>query len=116
MWKALIAGESTNLRTPYHNYFFEKSLPTIICTNSYIMLELFREDHDFRTQVVIVDVAKYMGPVGTQPGFLVDFQEYLSDKTAERLQKRREIKKKKEEEKKKKVNAFELLGRKRQNS
>ena len=67
LWKALTAGETTTIKTPYFNHTFMNGMPTIICTNSLKMVKFWLKDTDFRTQVKMVEVTKYMGPDGTRP-------------------------------------------------
>lgn len=93
MWKALVAGEETNIRTPYNNYKFDNGLPCIICTNSIGLLSKWYLDTDFNTQVVFVEITKYMGPKGTRPAEISQIEAFLSPDT---LMKINEFKKKKE--------------------
>ena len=109
MWKALVAGEEYNVRTPYNNYKFSNGLPAIICSNNIVHLSSWIKDTDFMTQVVFVDVSKYMGPVGTRPQKLSATKINLSDETQKDIEKL-------DQNYKQKLNAFDMLGKKRQKS
>jgi hypothetical protein len=109
MWKALVAGEEYNVRTPYNNYKFNNGLSAIICSNNIIHLSSWIKDTDFMTQVVFVDVSKYMGPVGTRPLKLSVSKITLSEETKKDIEKV-------DQKYKQKLNAFDFLGKKRQKS
>lgn len=68
MIKALLASEPTNIRTPYHNFMFTKSLPCIVMTNSEKIVKKMIKDNEFNTVTNILNLEyTYIGPKGTEP-------------------------------------------------
>lgn len=104
LWKAMTAGDTATIRSPYFNFFFDKRVPTIICSNDLELLDLFLTHKDFKNQVTSIVIDTYLGPPGTRPRFLVEDpnqSNYLPDNILNKLRN------------KKKINAFNLLGKKR---
>ena len=87
MWKSLVASEPTTLRGAWINEEFKERLPCIITTNDLEMIKIFRDDKLFRTQVITIEITKYMGEPGTEREDLMQTEFIISDKTAEKLNK-----------------------------
>jgi hypothetical protein len=77
MWKALIAGESVNINTKYHNFNWKGGLPCIILTNEIGTAHYWTNSDLFNTQCVFVNIRRYMGPTGTRPEFLCRYEEHF---------------------------------------
>ena len=85
MWKSLVASEPTTLRGAWINEEFKERLPCIITTNDLEMIKIFRDDDFFRTQVITIEITKYMGEPGTEREDLMQTEFIVSDRTAEKL-------------------------------
>lgn len=79
MWKALISGESVNIRTPYCNTPWDGGRPCVVITNKYATLKFWYGSPLFNTQCVFVNVEEYMGPEGTMPDFLNKVEDAFDD-------------------------------------
>jgi hypothetical protein len=86
MWKALVAGEATNIRTPYNNYLFTNGLPCIICSNNMKIVNSWLCDPDFNTQVKFLEVSTYIGPEGTRPTDITKVETLISPETMKLMQ------------------------------
>ena len=87
MWKSLVASEPTTLRGAWVNQEFNERLPCIITTNDIEMIRIFRDHKLFNTQVIILEITEYMGAPGTFREDLGEHSFYISDRTANRLNK-----------------------------
>lgn len=70
MWKALIAGETVNINTKYHNFKWKGGLPCIVLTNEMSTVEFWSGSDHFKTQCCFINLNSYIGPPGTRPLFL----------------------------------------------
>jgi hypothetical protein len=70
IWKALVASSPVIFNTKYCQQSWKEYLPVIITTNSKAMLEMFVNDDRFNTQVLSIEIEKYMGKPKTKPEFL----------------------------------------------
>lgn len=84
-WLSLVASQSTTLRDCYLNQKFDLNLPCIITTNSMEMIMQFVHNPLFNTQVIVVEIDKYMGPPNTYRADLYKQQIYISTKTFDRM-------------------------------
>lgn len=109
-WKALCAGEPTNIREAYTNFEWRHRVPCIICTNNISMVNNMRLSSDFSTQVIGVEIRDYMGPEGTRPIGL-DETEWDMGFESNRLLALKE--KEREEFKESKKTNIEMLSKKR---
>jgi len=66
IWKALTVSEPTNIRSPYHNYKWEKSLPCILLTNNMKTFHYWITNPELKTRCIFVSINFYMGPPGTE--------------------------------------------------
>lgn len=87
MWKSIVASEPTTLRGAWLNEEFKERLPCIITTNDIDMVKIFRDDKLFNTQVMIIEITKYMGLPGTERKDLMTRDYIISYETAEELNK-----------------------------
>ena len=65
IWKALTVSEPTNLRTPYYNMQWDKSLPCILMSNNVKTLKYWMETEDLKTRCVFIGINFFIGPPGT---------------------------------------------------
>lgn len=79
MMKALVSGESTDLQSKYCQHFFDKNLPTIICTNNIKLYKMYKLDPMFRTQCYVIGFNFYIGPPGTEPEKLTKIDAYETE-------------------------------------
>jgi hypothetical protein len=79
IWKSLVASEPTTIRDAWCNQEFKERLPCIITTNDLEMLAIFKGNKLFNTQVLIIEIEKYMGAPGTERDDLRKHEYYLSD-------------------------------------
>jgi hypothetical protein len=70
LWKALVSSSPVIFNTKYCQQSWNQYLPVIITTNSKVMLELFVNDDRFNTQVLSIEIEKYMGVPKTKPAFM----------------------------------------------
>lgn len=70
MWKALVAGESVNLNTKYHNFKWKGGLPCVVLTNEVSTAAYWSSSDLFSSQCCFINVRHYLGPPGTRPVFL----------------------------------------------
>lgn len=66
IWKALTVSEPTNIRTPYHNIPWNKSLPCILMTNTLSTFRYWMEAEDLKGRCIFVSIDFYMGPPETE--------------------------------------------------
>lgn len=66
IWKALAVSEPTNIRSPYHNIPWMKSLPCVLLSNNIKTLKYWMETDDLKNRCVFVSVDFYIGPPGTE--------------------------------------------------
>lgn len=66
IWKALAVGEPTNIRTPYYNTRWNKSLPCIFLSNIRKTFFHWIKDEDLKNRCVFVSINFYIGPPGTE--------------------------------------------------
>lgn len=85
MWLSLVASEKTTIRGAWVNEELDENLPCIITTNSDDMLYTLTKDPAFSTQVIVIEIKKYMGPEGTMNNDLYKEEVYLSVNTQKRL-------------------------------
>lgn len=85
MWKSIVASEPTTLRGAWVNQEFNERLPCIITTNDIEMVRIFRDHKLFNTQVIILEITEYMGAPGTFREDLAQHEFYISDRTANRI-------------------------------
>jgi hypothetical protein len=97
MWKALSSSQPVNIRTPYFNDYYGRTLPVIICTNSFKDVKNWSLDPLYSTQMYLLNIQDYLGPEKTYPSHLFEKKHDLGE----------------EFEEKKKKNAFDLLKKKR---
>lgn len=62
IWKALAVSEPTNVRSPYHNIYWDKSLPCILMSNNIKTLNYWLEKDDLRGRCIFVGVDFFIGP------------------------------------------------------
>ena len=65
IWKALSVGEPTNIRSPYHNTPWLKSLPCILMSNNIKTLKYWTETPELKSRCVFVGIDFFIGPDGT---------------------------------------------------
>lgn len=65
IWKALSVSEPTNIRSPYHNTPWLKSLPCVLLSNNTKTLKYWLETEDLQTRCVFIGLDFYIGPPGT---------------------------------------------------
>ena len=87
MWKSLVASEPTTLRAAWLNEPLTERLPCIITTNDFNIIKIFHGNERFATQVVIIEIEKYMGEPGTEREDLKKYEFYLSQHTTLKLNK-----------------------------
>ena len=85
MMKALVSGESTDLQSKYCQHFFDKNLPTIICTNNIKLYKMYKLDPMFRTQCYVIGFNFYIGPPGTEPEKLTKIDAYETEEISRLL-------------------------------
>ena len=85
MMKALVSGESTDLQSKYCQHFFDKNLPTIICTNNIKLYKMYKLDPMFRTQCYVIGFNFYIGPPGTEPEKLNKIDAYETEEISRLL-------------------------------
>ena len=89
IWKALTVSEPTNIRSPYHNFAWKKSLPCIMLSNNIKTLRYWMEAEDLKTRCVFVGINFYIGPPGSDSEenhrvdsiLSMDIDEKLNEKT-----------------------------------
>ena len=62
IWKALAVGEPTNIRSPYHNIAWTKSLPCILLSNNLKTFKYWMETEDLKSRCVFISVDFFIGP------------------------------------------------------
>ena len=77
-WRSLVASQKTTIRDAYCNEIYDLCLPCIITTNSIKLVTRFVKDNLFNTQVIVVEIDKYMGPPETYDPSLYEKKYYLS--------------------------------------
>lgn len=87
MWKSLVASEPTTLRGAWVNEEYNDRLPCVVTTNDIEMVRIFRDHKLFNTQVIILEISEYMGAPGTFREDLGKYEFYISDKTANKINK-----------------------------
>lgn len=65
IWKALTVSEPTNIRTPYHNFPWQHSLPCIMLSNNIKTLRYWLETPDLKSRCLFISIDFYIGPPGT---------------------------------------------------
>ena len=65
IWKALAVGEPTNIRSPYHNTPWLKSLPCILMSNNIKTLQYWLESPELKSRCVFIGIDFYIGPPDT---------------------------------------------------
>lgn len=85
MMKALVSGESTDLQSKYCQHFFDKNLPTIICTNNVKLYKMYKLDPMFKTQCYVIGFNFYIGPPGTEPEKLTKIDAYETEEISKLL-------------------------------
>jgi hypothetical protein len=86
IWKALTVSEPTNIRTPYHNIPWMKSLPCIMMSNNIKTLKYWMETEDLKSRCVFVSVDFYIGPPGTDNEENHKVNSFLTDDVKTKLQ------------------------------
>lgn len=79
MWRSLVASQKTTIRDAYCNENYDLCLPCIITTNSTQLLLKFVKDPMFFTQVISIEIDKYMGPEGTYDPLLYRKKTFISE-------------------------------------
>jgi hypothetical protein len=62
IWKALAVGEPTNIRSPYHNIAWSKSLPCVLLSNNLKTFKYWMETEDLKSRCIFVSVNFFIGP------------------------------------------------------
>ena len=62
IWKALAVGEPTNIRSPYHNIPWLRSLPCIMLSNNLKTLKYWMETEDLKSRCIFISVNFFIGP------------------------------------------------------
>lgn len=65
IWKALSVSEPTNIRSPYHNIPWLKSLPCIMLSNNVKTFKYWLETEDLKSRCIFIGIDFYIGPPGT---------------------------------------------------
>lgn len=86
IWKALAVGEPTNIRTPYHNLCWNKSLPCIFLSNNKKTFLYWVTNEDLKSRCVFVSIDDYIGPPGTENKTYQKFEGSLGNKLIEEAQ------------------------------
>ena len=92
IWKALTVSEPTNIRSPYHNTPWLKSLPCILMSNNIKTLKYWIDAEDLKTRCVFVCINFFLGPPGTDSEEHHRSDEYLTCDVMEKLDKSNEKK------------------------
>ena len=79
IWKALAVGEPTNIRSPYHNVPWLRSLPCIMLSNNLKTLKYWMETEDLKSRCVFVSVNFFIGPPDKDNMNYHSFDYMLSD-------------------------------------
>ena len=87
IWKALTVSEPTNIRTPYHNINWNKSLPCILLSNNIKTLKYWTETPDLQTRCIFVGIDFYIGPPGTDNEVYHEVNSYFTDDIEKSLNK-----------------------------
>ena len=85
IWKALTVSEPTNIRTPYHNIPWMKSLPCIMMSNNIKTLKYWMETEDLKTRCIFVSIDFYIGPPGTDDEENHKINSFLTDDVKNKL-------------------------------
>lgn len=85
IWKALAVSEPTNIRTPYYNFPWNKSLPCILLSNNYNTLKYWSQTDDLKTRCIFVSVNFYIGPPDTDVEENHRFDAYFTDDVNNKL-------------------------------
>lgn len=85
IWKALTVSEPTNIRTPYHNIPWMKSLPCIMMSNNIKTLKYWMETEDLKSRCIFVSVDFYIGPPGTDDEENHKINSFLTDDVKNKL-------------------------------
>ena len=86
IWKALAVGEPTNIRTPYYNTRWNKSLPCIFLSNNKKTFLHWITNDDLQNRCVFISIDFYLGPPGTENENYRKFEGLLDDKLIEEAQ------------------------------
>lgn len=65
IWKALAVSEPTNIRSPYHNILWNKSLPCVLLSNNIRTLKHWLDTDDLKSRCIFIGIDFYIGPPGT---------------------------------------------------
>jgi hypothetical protein len=85
IWKALTVSEPTNIRSPYHNFAWKKSLPCILLSNNIKTLKYWLETEDLKTRCIFIGIDFYIGPPGTDNETNHKTDTFLTDDITEKL-------------------------------
>ena len=85
IWKALAVSEPTNIRSPYHNFPWKKSLPCILLSNNIKTLKYWMEAEDLKTRCIFIGIDFYIGPPGTDNEENHRIDSFLTDDISEKL-------------------------------
>ena len=66
IWKALAVSEPTNIRSPYYNFAWNRSLPCIFLSNNVKTLNYWLSTEDLKSRCVFIGINFYIGPPGTE--------------------------------------------------
>lgn len=91
MWRSLVASQKTTIRDAYCNENYELCLPCIITTNSSKLLMKFVKDPLFYTQVISIEIDKYMGPENTFDPLLYKKKVFISVNASTKVNDEEEI-------------------------
>lgn len=79
IWKALAVSEPTNIRTPYHNVPWFRSLPCILMSNNIKTLQYWMETDDLKSRCIFVGINFYIGPPGTDKPENHDLDSFVTE-------------------------------------
>lgn len=87
IWKALAVSEPTNIRSPYYNIQWNKSLPCILLSNNIKTFNYWYSAIDLRNRCVFVSIDFYIGPPGTENRFTSKMDFELTDDVKDAIEK-----------------------------
>ena len=85
IWKALTVSEPTNIRSPYHNFAWKKSLPCIMLSNNIKTLKYWTEAEDLKSRCVFIGIDFYIGPPGSDNEENRKLDSFFTDDINEKL-------------------------------
>lgn len=85
IWKALTVSEPTNIRSPYHNFRWQRSLPCILLTNNMKTFHYWFTNDELKTRCIFISVDFYIGPPGTENKINTEHKYFLTDDVKKKL-------------------------------